>query len=170
MQLLLHRAEIPCTLVSGIAQGESHMWNLVEIGGRNYHLDPTWNDAEDWIRHTYFNLNTEELLLSHTPSEQNLGVDTCAANEANYYRAEGRYLETYDRSLIAEAVAAQVNTGADTVDLRFSPETFAVAKQFMSNARLLRQYTNPFLNGNTLWSYVYQANDAHCTLTLYKEV
>ena len=169
MQLLLQRAGIACTLVSGMAGGEAHMWNLAEIDGRNYHLDVTWDDADDRLHHTYLNLNTAQLLLSHQPDEGNLGVDTCTATEANYYVKEKRYLDTFDRSLIAEEVARQFSTGADVIDLKFSPDTFANAQLFFSNSRRVKQYVAPFLQEALLWNYTCQANDTHHTLTLYKE-
>lgn len=169
MQLLLHRAGIACTLVSGSStDGVSHMWNLVEIDERSYHLDVTWNDADDRLNHTYFNLTTEEILLSHVLDEDNLGVDTCTATEANYYVRERRYVDTYDRSLIAEEVARQVATGADRVELRFAPDKFANAQLFVSSYRRLSQYAAPFLYGETMWSYTCVANETYHTLTIYR--
>ena len=170
MQLLLQRAAIPCTLVSGTADGTAHMWNTVEIDGRNYHLDPTWNDADDKLQHTFFNLTTEEIARTHTVGEENLGVDTCTATEANFYTVEGWQLTTFDRSLIAEAVAKQVANGADTVELRFTADTFATARLFIANSRRLRQYTDPFLAGESLWDYSYRVNEDYHTIALYKEI
>ncbi len=170
MQLLLHRSGIRCTLVTGTAgDGASHMWNLAEIDGRNYHLDLTWDDADDRLNHTYFNLTTEEIALSHTLDRDNLGVDTCTATEANYYLHEKRYLDTYDRSTIAEEVARQVRAGADRVELRFAPDKFANAQLFFSNSRRLSQYVNPFLVGQSLWDYACQANETYHTIILYRQ-
>lgn len=170
MQILLDRVGIGCTLVSGTATGgASHMWDLVEIDGRGYHLDVTWDDVDDLTHHTFFNLTTEEILLSHTIDEDNLGVDTCTATAANYYRRENRCLDTYDRSLIAEAVAWQVTDGADTVELQFSENTFANAQLFFANARRVRQYVEPFLGGEAMWNYTCQVNDIYRTLILCRE-
>lgn len=169
MQLLLHRAGIPCTLVSGSAtDGASHMWNLVEIDGRGYHLDLTWDDADDRLNHTYFNLTTEEIRLSHTLDAENLGISTCTATEANYYIKENRLLDVYDRSMIADAVARQVKSGANRVELRFTADKFANAQLFFSNSRRLAQYVNPFLGEGELWPYTCQANETYHTLTLYR--
>ena len=52
MQLLLHHFKIPCTTVTGVAEGEGHMWNQVSIGSKWYNLDVTWNDtSKDFISH-----------------------------------------------------------------------------------------------------------------------
>lgn len=170
MQLLMNRLGIRCTLVSGSApEGGSHMWNLLEIDGRGYHLDLTWDDGDDRLHHTFFNLTTEEILLSHRIDGDNVGVDTCVSTGANYYRREGLYLTTYDREEIASAVAARIKAGAETVDLRFSEETFANAQLFFSSSRRLTQYVERFLEGEKMWRYTCQANETYHTLTLYKE-
>lgn len=68
------------TLVGGFDdQNVAHMWNMVTIDGRNYHLDATWDDSEDYPRHTFFNLTTEEILRTHRLDGENIGVDTCTA-------------------------------------------------------------------------------------------
>ena len=44
-KLLCDKAEIPCTLVSGDAKGEAHMWAIVQMeNGEWYGVDTTWND------------------------------------------------------------------------------------------------------------------------------
>lgn len=44
-KLLCDRADIPCVLTSGSANGEDHMWNLVKMeNGSWYGVDVTWND------------------------------------------------------------------------------------------------------------------------------
>ena len=67
MKVLCDKAEIPCVLVSGMAKnsldgtGEAHMWNYVQLDGKWYGVDVTWNDPtggtgavsgyenEDWL-------------------------------------------------------------------------------------------------------------------------
>lgn len=170
MQLLLHRAGIPCTLASGSSMDDaSHMWNVVEIDERAYHLDVTWNDSDDRINHTFFNLTTEDIARSHQLDDDNLGVDTCTATEANYYLREERFVDTYDRSLIAEAIARQVLDGEERVELQFAPDKFANAQLFVSNPRRVAQYMAPFLNGETMWEYTCIANETYHTLTFYRK-
>ncbi len=64
MQLLLYEYGINSTLVTGFA-GEPHMWNLVSLSDKWYHLDLTWNDRDDAIRHTYFNLTDAAISRDH---------------------------------------------------------------------------------------------------------
>jgi len=56
-QLLCDRAGIPCVSVFGIADGENHSWNYVELNGNWYLVDATWDDPVgdvDLIMWTFF--------------------------------------------------------------------------------------------------------------------
>lgn len=170
MQLLCHRVGIQCTLVSGygIKNRVTHMWNLVTIDGRNYHLDPTWNDGDVGYRHVYFNLTTEEIQRTHEIDKDNIGINTCIAEEANYYRKMGLYLDTFSAEEIGKVVAKQVNTGADIIDLRFPLYKFPSAELLFNNHRRLSHYVNPHLDEGKMWEYSYQANDDYGTITLFR--
>lgn len=170
MQLLCHRVGIACTLVSGygIKNQMTHMWNLVTIDGRNYHLDPTWNDGDIGYRHVYFNVTTEEIQRTHQIDNDNIGINTCIAEEANYYRKTGLYLDTFSAEEIGKVVAQQVKTGADIIDLRFPLYKFPSAELLFNNHRRLSHYVNPHLDGGEMWQYSYQANEDYGTITLFR--
>lgn len=173
MQLLLHRAGLECTLVSGTDENRvSHMWNMVTVDGRNYHLDPTWDDSGDRLSHAYFNLTTEEILRTHTIDTGNIGVDTCTATESNYYRRQGLFLETAKRDEVAAVIAWEVAQGETAIDLRFTPSTFASARLFVNNHSLLVQKVNALLRqeGLTMWEYEeYAINEFYHTIAIYKK-
>ena len=172
MQLLLHQAGLDCTLVSGTDElNRAHMWNLVTIDGRNYHLDPTWNDSSNMPHHSYFNLTTSEILKTHTIDTENLGVDTCTAIEANYYVRRGLYITTTSRDDIAAIIAERVRKGDTTIDLRFSRNVFANARLFINNRDLLTEKVNAQLSGEAvrMWRYEeYNINEKYGTITLYR--
>ena len=173
MQLLLHQAGLECTLVSGTDENRvSHMWNMVTVDGRNYHLDPTWNDSGDRLSHAYFNLTTEEILRTHTIDADNIGVDTCTATESNYYHRLGLFIGTAKRDEIAAVVAREISRGKTTVDLRFTPSTFASARLFVNNHDLLTQKVNALLKeeGLTMWEYEeYAVHEFYHTIVIYKK-
>lgn len=83
VQQLFRLAGIPCRVVSGTAEGELHMWNLVEIGGEWYHLDATWGDSSPLSTYFYFNLTDEAIRWDHTISTE--GLPPCESEEANYF-------------------------------------------------------------------------------------
>ena len=67
-QLLLNAAGVENIFVSGWA-GEAHAWNMVQLDGKWYWCDPTWDDTREqgWgIQHTYFCL-TDQKFVNHNP-------------------------------------------------------------------------------------------------------
>lgn len=112
MQLICSKIGIPCVLVYGDAQGEGHMWNVINVDGGWYHLDVTWDDSNSEIYHTYFNLCDSEILESHTeydtyipqidktfPKEEkyNLLSYICDSTKLNYFTYNNAFL---DRSCV----------------------------------------------------------------------
>lgn len=67
---LLNEAGIENTVITGISNGVDHAWNLVNIDGKYYHLDATYNDPVDGTRnilsYEYFNLTDEEISKDHS--------------------------------------------------------------------------------------------------------
>ncbi|MCQ2440403.1 MAG: hypothetical protein MJ076_00710 [Clostridia bacterium] len=108
MQLICSKIGIPCAVVFGDAQGEGHMWNVVNVDGDWYHLDVTWDDSGSDIYHTYFNVCDSEILESHTeydtyipqidetfPKEEkyNLLSYVCDSTNLNYFTYNNAFLD-----------------------------------------------------------------------------
>ena len=171
MQLLLHKAGIECTLVSGAGKktGVAHMWNLVTIDGRNYHVDATWDDSDDVLRHNYFNLTTEQIEISHRLDKDNIGVDTCTATEANFFVHGKTYLHTYKQDDIAAVIAQQVRLGKDAVEMRFSDDTYGNAAVFFRQTKVLTAKVNALLKdaGLAMWEYEVRGEPDEKILSLY---
>ena len=60
--MLLDRAGIRNARIEAIVPGGGHTWNVGELGGDWYHIDPTWDDGSD--RHLYFGVTDELIALS----------------------------------------------------------------------------------------------------------
>lgn len=63
--------EIPCVCVGGYANGEGHMWNKVQLGGKWYNIDVTWDDpvtsnGENLLRYDYFLKSDQTLNADHS--------------------------------------------------------------------------------------------------------
>lgn len=59
-----------CVCVCGKANGEDHMWNMVELDGRWYHVDVTWDDPVIFngfstLRHDYFLISDSTIRKDH---------------------------------------------------------------------------------------------------------
>lgn len=74
MHMLLNMAGINTIIVTGTAKDgsstQNHAWNIVEVGGRYYHVDATWDDpitqdGQGILSHQYFNLNDNEMSKDH---------------------------------------------------------------------------------------------------------
>lgn len=71
MKYILDDLGIESMIVLGKAGEDNHAWNLVNIEGDYYHIDPTWNDpvtadGSNVLRHNYFNLTDDEISRSHS--------------------------------------------------------------------------------------------------------
>ena len=173
MQLLLHEAGIESTLVSGFDdKNVPHMWNMVTVNGRNYHLDPTWNDSQDIVKHLYFNLTTEQVKKTHTIDADNIGVDTCTAEEANYYVYTGNVIDSLKKEEIEKAAARQVKEGRTVIELKFNVNTYGNGALLISNTDLFTKRVNRQLEGSGLemWPYRWWDTDSDhdYTIVIYK--
>lgn len=114
MQHILNRIGIPATLVIGMVDtGEGHAWNLVNIDGAYYYVDPTWGDAYYQldenseqiesdipnINYDYLCVTTEQLCTTHV-IDNIVPMPQCISMKDNYYVREGAYFETYQRDKV----------------------------------------------------------------------
>lgn len=113
IQYLMNRAGIWCTVVTGIANNESHMWNIVKINGRYYHLDATWGDSSymynensnlktSTINYDYFLVPTYSILYTHKINNI-VEIPECNSTTDNYYEREGYLLTGYETEKIIKA-------------------------------------------------------------------
>lgn len=172
MQLLLNAASIPTTVVLGnaVEDGESHMWNLVNVNGCYYYLDPTWNDDDEKNRalHTYFNITSEMLLRTHAPAEDSFLMD-CTVQTDNYHHRNGTYINTYERAVIAETIATRLLSGDTTIELRFAVGKYENALLFLKNLTLTQKNVNKHLRNQTMWDYELYTQAKQGTITISKK-
>lgn len=83
LKYILDEVDIPCVLVSGTATNsegktERHEWNYVQLYGKWYGIDSTWDDpvikgsgyVPDSIKHRYFLVGSNEMNKNHFPNGQ----------------------------------------------------------------------------------------------------
>jgi transglutaminase-like putative cysteine protease len=67
---MMKQAGIPVRIVEGTSRGIAHTWNLVQIGGKWYQLDCTWDDpvpdVAGRVTYNYYNLTDAELRMDHS--------------------------------------------------------------------------------------------------------
>ena len=134
MQLLLNKAGIYSTVVSGDAMDddgawEAHMWNYVFIGDGYYFTDVTWDDprTDSWANtlcHRYLNLSSEELDIDH----KNYDAEAFPAQsrDFNYFVYNNAVFDYYNDDTI-DAIAGLFITdpvnGETVAEFRFSDDT-----------------------------------------------
>ena len=97
--VMLEIAGIPARVVTGSAGGP-HAWNLVQLGGRWYHLDATWDDpvigngSRQELSHAYFCLSDAEIDRTH--SWNRAAYPATGTGSAAYYRLTGTYFTSFD--------------------------------------------------------------------------
>ncbi len=144
MQLLLNRVGVACSMIRGDAGDVPHMWNVVELGGEWYHLDPTWDDMENEINYEYFNLTTLAISENHTICDSvinviesqesgeidplvkyNFYVPMCTSKDMNYYYAEGVYIKDFKDSTneaLIDAIMQRAVSGDVYIPVRFGED------------------------------------------------
>ncbi len=126
------------TVVGQTDDGVNHEWNIVQIDGKYYNMDLTWNDpfskeSIDRTWHLYFNVMDNEINdITHFPSDNNYIPPECNSNDANYYYMNELVASTYDEaySIIKREANVAVNSNKDYIDIKFAnKEVFEQVKK-----------------------------------------
>lgn len=118
----------------------SHMWNYIVLDGEGYFVDLTWDDPKgdgDVLRHTYFNVTTNDILIKYRNIRQQLPL--CTATKYNYFVYENAYFTTGTgeefESAVHNAVYTSMQKQYKCVELRFSDAAIlAQAKETLFNS------------------------------------
>ena len=108
-QYLMNKIGVETVLITGTADGESHMWNMVKLYGKYYFVDVTHDDPlpdskipdgkEYLINHSCLNINSELLEKTHVIDKKgetgedgllkNADLKACTDMTYNYYKVRG---------------------------------------------------------------------------------
>lgn len=129
-QMLMNYADIESIYAIGYSSGIGHAWNLVNIGGRWYGVDTTWDDVGDEVAsyggsgviYNYFNLSTSLFGKGHTydynkfsemyPVPQNSTSDTFWYYK--YYKLKLSGTDLASKETLTAAIGAAISK-IDTV-------------------------------------------------------
>jgi len=152
MQYLLERLDIPCVVVTGMAKGGPHAWNLVCLDGDWYYVDVTWGNSKyhddeqndvKYVEYDYLNITTEEMMRDHTP-QVSFALPACTATKNNYYVREKKYFTAFDETSI-EAIGAifekAYTSGKKNVSVKFADSELCTrAKEYFLSDYHISQY------------------------------
>lgn len=121
MAYICRRAGIACEIVTGLANGVPHMWNMVAADGKWYHIDVSWDDPvlsasiEDYVSYEYFNIDDTQIQKSHTIESDVFLLPLAYASDANYFVYYNLYIDDAENAGtvisdgISDAVSRQQN-------------------------------------------------------------
>lgn len=174
-QYLLEQLDVPCTMVVGkVESGEGHAWNLVQIDGAYYYMDPTWGDASYRldgqpmqgssmpISYEFLNITTEQLEATHI-IDSVVPMPQCIATEANYYIRENLYFNEYNEEALKEVFQNAYAQGREAVTLKCAdPVVFAkMQEELITNQKIFL-----FLSEQTQ-SVIYAVDDQLYTISIW---
>lgn len=172
---LLDRMGVECIYVTGNAENEAHAWNIVSCGGKYYCVDTTWGDPAyqegigvdiDTTSYEYLCCPDSMLSRTHT-ADSAFEIPECTDNSLEYYRLQGRYLESSDQGKILEIMKKDIDEGEDRTDIQFA--TQEVFDQLMPQLETVIQEALQYeqsVKGNQ-GSVNYQYNENTCRISVF---
>lgn len=145
-KLLCRYAGIKCILVTGDSRGVGHMWNMVELDSRWYHVDITWNDLRKEPLHTYLNLTELSIRADHDidisyskadialisqGNSFNFYLPKAESTELNYYIQKGLVIKDDPISPLAKELVTAYNNGLHKAEFLFDSQE--LQKDFKDN-------------------------------------
>ncbi len=86
MKVLLNLVSVDCLLITGEKDGQHHMWNLVKVNGKWYHLDVTWDSSGGMGKYSYFNLSDSKIKIDHKIDREFTGAVDIFKNDKYNFR------------------------------------------------------------------------------------
>ncbi len=148
-QLIMQKLGITCYLVHGKSGGVDHVWNLVSVDGKYYHIDLTLDDpvlknGTSITSYTYFLLTDDQIKKNHSISnEHNIPLPSASNEAMNYYVKENRYIVSYNTDNITNIIVSDINAKRKFSEMRFSSAAdLAKAKEKLKLTDLKRTVSN----------------------------
>lgn len=174
-QYILGKMGVFCTLCEGVVKGsEPHVWNIVQIGGKYYHVDTTWGDASynlvqesetpldvPEINYDYLCLSDDMIKETHVIKDE-IELPVCDSMESNYYVKEGLYFTELSIAQVKEAFENAIMNNEKCVTLKCSnPNVYAAMYAHLIEDQNVFDY----LNGSTNINYVEFKDE--CRISFY---
>lgn len=148
-QYLLKLLGVQSAIVTGMANGEAHAWNLVRLDGEYYYMDTTWGNsrylddgsqAAKYINYGYLAVTSEEISRTHM-LDSGFSFPECVSMEDNYFVREGRYFSEWNPEAIGALLSEAWNTGGMQMAVKFSsPELYTQALNYFITGQHIADY------------------------------
>jgi hypothetical protein len=170
-KLLLNKCGVYCIVVTGSSAMPnkksyiSHAWNIVNIKGKYYQLDVTWdspiNKAPGELRFDYFNVTDLELSIDHKWNKKI--VPKCISKENNYFKKNN--LEINDVYSLKNNILNVIKNKKRILFFKFNKKSGNVININKVNGIINEIFKNPKNNfkGSIKWAVNYNE-----TLSIYR--
>ena len=114
--------------------GEAHGWNIVKCGDNYYNVDVTWGDPvfaegesgeynlpDDLIYYDFLCVSDAEFSDTHQ-ADANLPLPACNADDLEYYRQIGRYMDTFDATQILWEMETDIEETKEYSEFKFATD------------------------------------------------
>ena len=99
----MNRLGVPCKVVGGTSKRAPHAWNQIEIDGKWYFVDATWDDIDDMdhtVKHSYFLKSGEAFAKDHIWDTERYEPCTDTTYDKVAWDNMSRKMSAYKGSLI----------------------------------------------------------------------
>lgn len=126
VKVLLNAVDVKCIVATGNANGNGqngpHAWNIVNIDGKAYQLDVTWDigaigKSKDRMAYDYFNITDEMIGIDHVPDDN---LPKCDSLELNYFTKNKCYFKT--KIQLMAYVTMKLKRGETDLYFRVNPK------------------------------------------------
>ncbi len=135
-EYLCRKAGIQAITITGDADEVPHMWNMVNLGGKWYHIDPTYAVTESkvgkYVRYDYFCVTDEVISRTRTVYEQDYTYPKADSEECNYYVKNGLIADSWEdvRTMLTNEILKAAKNKELVAEVRCSSkETYDTAAQ-----------------------------------------
>ncbi len=159
---LLAKAGYEVSFAEGIGETALHIWVKVNVDGKWYNIDPTWDDPygaaqtadPDYVAYTYFMVTDEYIEDTRTEvyDVKFFKDPSCTATKYDWYRVNDCYVTSYDEveAMLKDLAKAAAKSDGDIeyVTIRMSSKSlFDKVDSAWTGAKfkdLLEDYTNEY--------------------------
>lgn len=123
---LCDKVGIETATVTGDADGEAHMWNMVKIDGQWYNIDITYAVTESelgsYVRYDYFCVTDEMLAGTRSVYEQNYAYPKATATDCDYYIKNGLMADSWAdaKAMLTNQIADVTKEGSFVIQVKCS--------------------------------------------------
>ena len=141
---LCDKVGIETITVTGDADGEAHMWNMVKIDGQWYNIDVTYAVTESelgsYVRYDYFCVNDAMLADTRSIYEQIYTYPKATAEDCNFFVKNGLVADSWEdvRAMLINQIGEVTKTGDFVIQVKCSSKELydeAVNKLFSATEK-----------------------------------